>query len=93
VPRDDRPCAQVIFEVELIDVDPTIAGGVNVGERFDIELAEGRYPTVVTEAGRLGSIASGVLSRLVQCLREGVQFDAEILEVDLPLVKVRVSPR
>jgi hypothetical protein len=92
LPVDTRPCSEVRFDVVLVDVKPEIATTVSIGDRLAVELLEGRYPAVTTPAGILGSIASGVLSRLVQCLREGVRFEAEVLELQGALVRARIAP-
>jgi hypothetical protein len=88
---DIRPCDQLVLEVVLVDVDMAISARVSVADRLPVSLVDERYPAAFLDADRLGSIASGALSRLVQCLREGETFGAEILVLDAAYVKVRVS--
>lgn len=92
-PPDARPCDQVTFETVLVDVNLEAAKGVSVDEVFDIELLKERYPAVVTPSGILGSVASGVVSPLVRCLREGAKFEAVIVEIDGAFVRVRIRPK
>ena len=88
---DTRPCEQVEFEVWLVDVDTTVSAQLSVGDRLPVRLIEERYPAVFLDEARVGSIASGVLSRLVECLRGRASFGAEVLEINGNLVRVRVS--
>ena len=88
---DIRPCDQLVLEVVLANVDTTTSARVSVGDRLPVSLVDDRYPAAFVGHDRLGSIASGALSRLVQCLREGKAFVAEILEIDGAYVKVRVT--
>jgi len=92
LPKDIRPCSEITFDLDLIDVDLEVVGDVHVGDRYPIRLVQGRYPAVFVQDRRLGSIASGALSRLVQCLQDEARFDAEILEAAATVVRVRVTP-
>lgn len=88
---DTRPCGELTMVVVLVDVDLTVSAGVSQGDRLPVSLVDGRYPAVFLGQDRLGSIAAGALSRLVECLRGGDTFGAEVLAVDGAFVQVRIT--
>jgi len=93
LPRDDRPCSTIRFEVDLIDVVEPVAKRLEAGRILEVRLVQARFPAAfdgLNDDDRLGSIASGALSRLVECLRSGEAFAAEIRDLDFPLVRVEV---
>lgn len=93
IPPDARPCNQVMLETTLVDVNLELVGGVSVDDVLKVELLQERFPAVVTPDGVLGSVASGVVSPLVRCLRDGAEFEAIILEVDGFFIRVRIRPK
>jgi hypothetical protein len=95
-PEPDRPpvvtpCDQLVVEVVLADVVLEVAIRIAPGQTLSVALIENRYPAVFLDAERVGSVASGVLSRLVECLRAGQAYGAFVLEVDGALVRVRIG--
>lgn len=93
IPRPVIPCSELRIEAVLVNVDVTVAGKVAIGGRYPVGLIDGSYPAPLVDDIPLGSIASGALSRLVECLRANEPFDAEVAELEGAYVRVLVTHR
>jgi hypothetical protein len=92
IPPVVLPCAQLVFDVVLVDVDLGIVGTVALGQVLEVALVESRFPAVFAGGERLGGVAAGGrLSRLVECLSAGQTFSGVVLELDGAYVKVQIS--
>lgn len=94
IPQEVRPCTELVLgRVWLTNVEISVAEKLSVGDGLNVRLFKETFPTAFLGDEAVGSISSGPASRLVECLRAGVLFEAEVIEVDKALVIVRVAPR
>jgi hypothetical protein len=91
LPKSPTPCDAVRLDAVLVNVVVAVANIVADGEKHEVVLIENRYPAVLVNKKVVGSVASGVLSPLVECLRAGEEFEALILERQEAFVKVRIA--
>ncbi len=93
IPRPVIPCSELRIDAVLVNVNVTMAAKVAVAGRYPVGLIDGSYPAPLVDEIPLGSIASGALSRLVECLRANEAFDAEVTELQGAYVRVLVTHR
>lgn len=89
------PCAELTFEVTLSDPIPDAVEGLADGDVLQIELRREprlRIAVIDDEGVIAGVIATQQFDRLLQCLQEGFDYEAEVLSVDGGAVRVRVRP-
>jgi hypothetical protein len=86
------PCSALRLERNLEAPVPGVADVLKVGDILSVQLRDGDPPAValVTDTGALaGSVVPTV--RLLDCLRQGVPYKAEVQEAAAGIVHVEVK--
>ena len=92
VPGGDTgvPCDRLVFETTLQSVQRPAAAGLRPPDLLVVRREEDSVVAEREGHGIVGAIISQ-MPRLLRCLEEGNTYQAEVLEIELPRIKVRVS--
>lgn len=88
-------CDRLSFETQLSSPKPAVVAGINVGDVLSVAIEQqGSAQVVVIKHGNqvAGGITSPKMSRLLECMRQGAQYQATVLSKDDGLVTIRISP-
>lgn len=87
-------CDRIQFETILQSVQEKAAEALTAGDTLDVILEGENGPIIARHptAGQVGTIIPRVYN-LLGCLRQGHEYRAEVLEVSIPSIKVRIAHR
>ena len=94
--RPDKkiPCDQLVFQAILQSPEPTVVGQLKKDDILEVIAAGDTGPVnaVHSEHGIAGSIVSNI-SNLLDCLTNGFEYSASVLESQGGRVTVEVRPK
>jgi hypothetical protein len=92
--NDNFDCESVNERTPLNSVNREVAATVKVGDVLDVVAQSDTGPLVVEtiDSAILGSITSAKLARILDCIRKGFSFVAEIVEVSGGKVVIVLRP-
>jgi len=88
-------CDRLSFETQLSSPKPEVVAGINVGDVLWVAIEQqGSAQVVVIKHGNqvAGGITSPKMSRLLECIRQGTQYQATVLSKAGGQVAIRISP-
>lgn len=87
----DEPCQALRLDRALEAPVPVVVAALTPGDVLAVDLIEGP-PTVVVLTDSAGQTAGSVIptAQLIECLRQGVQFEAEVVSASGGAVRVEV---
>jgi hypothetical protein len=92
----DGPCDKLSAETALQSANPDVVASLEVGERLELRLLDqaGRQTVLVMQDETVaGSLVFAGLQRLIECLLEGKEFEAEVVAIAGPVCRLRVRPK
>jgi hypothetical protein len=94
-PSRDVDCAALAFNAQLTSPDENVVADLREGDRLALELQvrEGGRSAIaaMTEDGRFAGAITERTADLVRCMQEGIEYAAELTEIDGGWVEVRVE--
>lgn len=92
----DISCDRLSFETQLSSPKPLVVAGINVGDILSVAMDQqgaGQVVVVIKHGNQVaGGITSPKMSRLLECMRQGTQYQATVLSKDGGQVTMRISP-
>lgn len=88
-------CDRLSFETQLSSPKPGVVAGINAGDVLLVAIEQqGAAQVVVIKHGNqvAGGITSPKMSRLLECMRQGTQYQARVLSIVGGQVTIRISP-
>lgn len=88
-------CDRLSFETQLSSPKPAVVTGINIGDILPVAIEQqGAAQVVVIKHGNqvAGGITSPKMSRLLECMRQGTQYQATVLSKAGGQVTIRISP-
>jgi len=86
-----KDCRGISFVTDVNSPQEDQLAGLNVGQKLDVILSDGRVVLNRQDSGRLlGSVNWSFISRLIECLEGGFEYEATVRDVQGGLVKVHV---
>ncbi len=88
-------CDRLSFETQLSSPKPSVVAGINVGDVLLVAIEQQlAAQVVVIKYGNqvAGGITSPKMSRLLECMRHGTQYQATVLSKAGGQVTIRISP-
>lgn len=92
---DEVACERLAFDTQLSSPKAPVVSRINVGDVLAAALEQqGLAQVVVLKLGNdvAGGITSPKMARLLECLRQGTNYQAEVTAKSDGQVRVRVSP-
>src|ERR1035437_6899779 len=85
-------CSSIIEHTILNSPDPKVLSKLKVNDQLQLEAKTDRGPLVaIDSSGNIaGSITSGILAQLLDCIKKGYKFIAIIEEMDGGKCKVEI---
>jgi hypothetical protein len=89
------PCACFVDRVVLASPKPTVIAKLSKNDILKVELKDGKPPVLaVTEGGEVaGTIIPTDLSTLVDCIKTGHQYEANVITIDGGSCTVEIQPK
>jgi len=89
-------CDRLSFETQLSSPKPLVVAGINVGDVLSVAMEQQGAAQVVVVIMHGNQVAGGItspkMSRLLECMRQGSQYQATVLSKDGGQVTIRISP-
>lgn len=89
-------CDRLSFETQLSSPKPLVVAGINVGDVLSVAMEQqgaAQVVVVIRHGNQLaGGITSPKMSRLLECMRQGTQYQATVLSKAGGQVTIRISP-
>lgn len=91
-PPPSTSCATLRFDTQLASPKAAVVAQLSPGDILDVVFSQTNQQIVVAEwqGAEAGSIVDQRLTQLRNCLNQGEQFEAEVLQVGGGQVRVRV---
>lgn len=93
----DYDCLKYVERVQLSSPVPEVVSGLNVGDLLDVRLHQTPTVTIIQAFAATGEVAGSLvpseMARLINCLRDGVEYSAHVLSIDRGLVRVEIRPK
>jgi hypothetical protein len=89
-------CERLTSETTLTSPDRAVISRLSAGELLDVEVdSSGARPVVraVYQGQIAGSITSSIIQKIVECIGDGYQYVAEVLNVQGGTCRVRVRAK
>lgn len=92
-PRSGEDCRALVITTHLASPKAPVLATLSSGDTLLLQLASDQGPLqAFTGAGQLaGNILSREQSRLIRCILEGVNYQAEVLEIDGAECQIQIS--
>lgn len=94
-PQRGEDCRSIFITTHLASPQAAVLATLSSGDVLLLELASDQGPLqAFTADGQLaGNILSREQSRLIRCILEGVNYQAEVLEIDGAECQIQISAR
>lgn len=94
-PRKGEDCRAIFITTHLATPRASVLETLSPGDILILQLASDQGPLqAFSEDGQLaGNIISREQSRLIRCILEGVDYQAEVLEIDGAECQIQISSR
>lgn len=92
---DEVACDRLAFDTQLSSPKADVVAQINAGEVLSVALdQQGTTQVVVIKRGRdiAGGITSPKMARLLECIRQGAQYQAAVTAKSDGQVSLRISP-
>mgnify|MGYP006285680733 CR=1 FL=1 len=86
----EDPC-EINERTDLSNIDPDVLDEINIGDIFPIEPRDNRLCVVDFEGQIIGSILGPLANRLEECIDQGRDYKAEIIDITGRSCNVRVT--
>ena len=88
-------CLGLSFTTTLASTDPGEVDSLRAGDILDVALIEEDGVTIIgvvqNDGAVIGSVVSGQMVQLKECLQRGFTYDAEVGSVDGGVIRVHIS--
>ena len=91
---DQNQC-NITERANLNSVDASVVSALGVGDSLIVELQEGTTPRVLIRVSNgevAGSITSRKIVTIIECLRSGFAYAAEVKSISGGLVEIEINP-
>lgn len=93
-PIDDGAdyCLNLVIKTNLSSVDEDVLNTVAIGEILPVAAEGIDGPVRVLKDGNiLGTVLSGLLLELINCINNGTEYEATILKIDGAICQVKIA--
>lgn len=82
-PTSPKDCNKLTIYTQLASPDPLLVGKLKIGEILSIRLIPPTGPVQVlnNSGGIVGAILSKDVAKLIECISDGHQYQAKVLEI------------
>lgn len=88
-------CTTLVIITQIATPDPAFIASIHVGQVCSVQVISMNQQQVIAVMrgnDRLGGLVGGATSRLRECILQGTSYCAEVIEVNGPQIRVRISP-
>lgn len=90
---NEPSCLDISFQTQISSPKAEVVAELSVDDVLDIELIVGGKVTTVAvkHAGKIvGGLASPNISKIRQCLSQGIRYQATVISIDSGLIRIEV---
>ena len=85
-------CLNLVIITNLASVDDNVLNKIQVGDILPVETQSVDGPVVVLKDGDiLGTVLSSYLIRLLNCMNDGTEYQAEVMKIEDAICQVKIS--
>lgn len=85
-------CLNLVIKTNLSSVDEKVLSNVAIGEILPVAAEGIDGPVRVLKDGDiLGTVLSGLLLELINCINNGTEYEATILKIDGAICQVKIA--
>lgn len=88
-----NPCASLTFQAAINSPQPNVVAQLSVGSILDVSIGSTGQTVTVEFQGKQAGVLTGMqVAQLVNCIRSGFQYQADVVQLRGGLCVVRVAP-
>lgn len=90
------PCDKLQAETALQSPNPAVVGTIRKDDQLELQLEPvgNRHAVIVVKDGqKAGSLVFASLQKLIECMRGGHEYVADVLAVSGPSCRLRIRPK
>lgn len=85
-------CEDLVIFTNLASLDAEVLKNVNTGDVLPVETQSADGPVVVMKDNEvLGTVLSGKLVQLLNCMNGGTEYEAEVIKIEDAVCQVKIS--